>query len=64
MEVHIYSVKAKSQAGNIRVKDILATQKRPKLQENQLGFLGIWSTEFTHYVGNSTESLGSKRECC
>ena len=27
MEVHIYSVKTKSQAGNIRVKDILKTQK-------------------------------------
>ena len=27
MEVHIYSVKVKSQAGNIRVKDIMTTQK-------------------------------------
>ena len=27
MEVNIYSVKAKSQAGNIRVKDIMTTQK-------------------------------------
>ena len=27
MEAHIYSVKAKSQVGNIRVKDIMATQK-------------------------------------
>ena len=27
MEVHIYSVKAKSQAGNIRVKYIMTTQK-------------------------------------
>ena len=27
MEVHIYSVKAKSQAGNIRVKHIMTTQK-------------------------------------
>ena len=27
MEVHIYSVKAKSQAGNTRVKYIMTTQK-------------------------------------
>ena len=27
MEVHIYGVKAKSQAGNIRVKCIMTTQK-------------------------------------
>ena len=27
MEVHIYSVKAKSQAGNIWGKDIMTTQK-------------------------------------
>ena len=27
MEVHIHSVKAKSQAGNMSVKDIMATQK-------------------------------------
>ena len=27
MEVHIYSVKAKSQAGNTQVKDIMTTQK-------------------------------------
>ena len=27
MKVHIYSVKAKSQAGNIRVKYIMTTQK-------------------------------------
>ena len=27
MGVHIYSVKAKSQAGNIWVKDIMATQE-------------------------------------
>ena len=27
MEVHLYSVKAKSQAGNLWVKDILTTQK-------------------------------------
>ena len=27
MEVHIYSVRAKSQTGTIRVKDITTTQK-------------------------------------
>ena len=27
MEVHIHSVKAKSQAGNVRIKDIMTTQK-------------------------------------
>ena len=27
MEVHTYSIKAKSPAGNIRVKDIMTTQK-------------------------------------
>ena len=27
MEVHIYSVKAKSQLGNIRIKYIMTTQK-------------------------------------
>ena len=57
MKVHIYSVKAKSQAGNIRVK----YTKRPKPKENQLGILGISSREFTHYVGNSAEGLGSRR---
>ena len=38
MEVHIYSVKAKSQAGNIWVKCIMTTQKPI---ENHLGNLGI-----------------------
>ena len=38
--------------------------KRPKPKENQLGILGISSREFTHYVGNSAESLGSRRKCC
>ena len=48
MEVHIYSVKAKSQAGNIRVKYIMTTQKgqsRKKIsqgyQEFHLGNLPI-----------------------
>ena len=37
MEVQIYSVKAKIQAGNIWVKDIITTYKRPKPQDIQLG---------------------------
>ena len=64
MKVQIYSVEASVQAGNIRVKYIMTTQKgqRPKPKENQLGLLGISSREFTHYVGNSTKGLGSRRE--
>ena len=38
--------------------------KRPKLEENQLGMLGISSREFTHSTGNSVEGLGSRREHC
>ena len=64
MKEHIYGVKAKSQAGNIRVKIYNDNTKRPKPKENQLGILGISSREFTHYVGNSAEGLGSRRECC
>ena len=45
IKVHIYSVKAKSQAGNIRFKYIMTTQKDKK---NKLGILGISSREFTH----------------
>ena len=41
MEVHIYSVKAKSQAGNIRVKDIMTVARDCKnlciLPENSVG---------------------------
>ena len=41
MEVHIYSVKAKSQAGNIWVEDIMAAARDHKnlrvLQENSAG---------------------------
>ena len=40
MEVHIYSVKAKSQAGNIWIRYNDNT-KRPKPKENQLGILNI-----------------------
>ena len=43
MEVHIYSVKAKNQAGNIWVKDKITTKKRPKPKENQLGILKIYA---------------------
>ena len=64
MKEHIYGVKAKSQAGNIRVKIYNDNTKRPKPKENQLGILGISSREFTHYVGNSAEGLGSRREHC
>ena len=39
MKVNIYIVKAKSQAGNIQVKDIMTTQKKPKQNKNQLGIL-------------------------
>ena len=71
MKVHIYSVyrvyiayKAKSQAGNIKSQICNDNTKRPKPKENQLGISGISSREFTHYVGNSAEGLGSRRECC
>ena len=41
MKVHIYSVKAMSQAGNMRVKDIMATARDHKnlhvLPENSAG---------------------------
>ena len=64
MKEHIYGVKAKSQAGNIRVKIYNDNTKRPKPKENQLGILGISSREFTHYVENSAEGLGSRRKRC
>ena len=65
MEVHIYGVKAKSQAGNIRESQIYNDNtKRPKPKENHLGILGISSREFTRYVGNSAGGLGSRRERC
>ena len=63
MKVHIYSVKAKSQAGNMSQTYDDYT-KRPKPKENQLGILGISSREFTHSVGNSADGLGSGRERC
>ena len=45
IEIHIHRVKAKSQAGNMWVKDImtiLKKHKRPKLTENQLRILKIY----------------------
>ena len=63
MKVHIYSVKAKSQAGNMSQTYDDYT-KRPKPKENQLGILGISSREFTHSVVNSAEGLGSRRKHC
>ena len=62
MEVPIISVKAKSQAGNIQTYN--DNTKRPKPKENQPGILGISCREFTHYVRNSAEGLGSRRDGC
>ena len=42
MEVHIYSVKTKSQAGNMWVKDIMTTQKGhswKKISQRSLKFM-------------------------
>ena len=38
MKVHIYNVKAKSQAGNIRVKYIRATQKGQSQKKTSTGY--------------------------
>ena len=54
MKVHIYSVKAKSQAAN-KSQIYNDNTKRPKPKEDQLRILGISSREFTNYVGNSAE---------
>ena len=43
MEVHIYSVKAMSQAGNILSQRYNDNIKRPKSKENQLGILKIYA---------------------
>ena len=50
MEVHIYTVKAKSETGYIWVKDIMRTARDRK----NLHIL----------PENSAEGLGSRRECC
>ena len=57
MQAHIYSVKAKSQVGNIWVKDIMATKKKTKAtrySDRDLKNLLILSE-------NSAEGLWSKR---
>ena len=56
MEVHIYSVKAKSQAGNMWVKHIMTTQKDQTERKP--------AREFTHFAGNSAEVRGFRRERC
>ena len=61
--VHIYSVKANSQAGNMS-QIYNDNTNRPKLKENQPGILGISSREFMHFAGNSAEGLGARREHC
>ena len=44
MEVHTYSVKTKSQAGNILVRYLYNdSMKRPKLQDTQLGILKVYT---------------------
>ena len=63
MKVHIFSVKPKSHAGNIRIKYIMTIQKGPKPKENQLGILAISCRQFMHSVGNSAEDFVSRREC-
>ena len=57
------NIHAKSQAGNMS-QIYNSNTKRPKPKENQRGIVGISSTEFMHFGGNSAESLGSRRECC
>ena len=52
MEVHIYSVKATSQTGNICVKDIMTTQKgqsRKKISQR--------SYKFTHFARKFSRGL-------
>ena len=41
MEVHICIVKAKSQAGNIEVKDVMTTQKGQSEKKRDLKFYGF-----------------------
>ena len=57
MEVHICIFKAKGQAGNIEVKDVMTTQKGQSEKERDLKNLWI-------LLENSAEGLGSRRECC
>ena len=55
MEVHIYSVKAKSQTGNIRVKGIMTTQKGQSWKKVLRVLLGlyIYISEYTWKVAAS-----------
>ena len=55
MEVHIYSVKAKSQTGNIRVKGIMTTQKGQSWKKVLRVLLGlrIYISEYTWKVAVS-----------
>ena len=60
MEVHIYSVKAKSQAGKIWVKDIMTTQdKRYNDNDNLMTTSRLWNTGLV----SSGASLTSWGEC-
>ena len=43
MKVHVYSVKAKSQAGYIMSQRYNDNTERPKLKENQLGILEVYT---------------------
>ena len=59
MEVHIYSVKAESQAGNIWVKDIMTAQNDQSWKKS--------ARDLKHLLilpENSAEDLGSRREHC
>ena len=49
MEVHIYSVKDKSQAGNIWVKDIVKVIKQPDQGRNSTTKEQKWSSFQTNY---------------
>ena len=51
MEVHIYGVKAKSQAGNIRVKCIMTTQKGQSQKKINWGY-------YESHLGNLCIMLG------
>ena len=55
MDEHIYSVKTKGQAGNIWIKYISNENTKAKAERKS-------AREFTYLVGNSAESLGSRRE--
>ena len=57
MEVHVYSVKAKSQADNIWVKDIMAKAKAIRYSARDLKNLRI-------FPENSAEDLGCRRDRC